>query len=180
MSDRETIDKKVVLGKVGRIHGLGGWVRLNSYTAPPENILDYPLLRTKLNGATITLEIDANRRQPKGLLVHFVGYNSPEVSSALTGKDVWVPSSELPDLESGMFYWHELIGLEVTNLQCEILGTVSGLLETGANDVLVVQPNARSCDQRERLIPYLTGSVVKQVSVSEGKLVEYRDIDYLS
>ena len=89
-------------------------------------------------------------------------------------------SSELPDLESGTFYWRELVGLEVTNLKGEILGSVSGLLETQANDVLVVQPSARSCDQRERLIPYLTGSVVKQVSVSDGKLVVDWDIDYLS
>ena len=180
MSDPEGANKRVVLGKVGRVHGLSGWVRLNSYTAPPENILDYPLLRTKLNGATTTLEIDASRRQPKGLLVHFVGYDSPEVSRALTGKDVWVSSSELPDLESGTFYWHELVGLEVTNLQGEILGTVSGLLETGANDVLVVQPSARSCDQRERLIPYLMGPVVKQVSLNDISLIVDWDVDYLS
>ena len=180
MSDPETADKKVVLGKIGRVHGVSGWVRLNSYTAPPDNILDYPLLRTELNGTLGTLEIDSNRRQSKGLLVHFAGYDSPEVSRALIGKKVWVNSSELPDLESGTFYWHELVGLEVTNLQAEILGTVSGLLETGANDVLVVQPSARSCDQRERLIPYLTGSVVKQVPVSDVKLVVDWDIDYLS
>ena len=180
MSDRETTDKKVVLGKVGRVHGVSGWVRLKSYTAPPDNILNYPLLRAELNGTLSTLEIDASRRQPKGLLVHFAGYDSPDVSRALTGKEVWVTSSELPDLESGTFYWYELVGLEVTNLQGEILGTVSGLLETGANDVLVVQPNARSCDQRERLIPYLTGSVVKQVSVSDVSLVVDWGIDYLS
>ncbi|MEC7605667.1 MAG: ribosome maturation factor RimM, partial [Pseudomonadota bacterium] len=82
--------------------------------------------------------------------------------------------------ESGTFYWYELVGLEVTNLQGEILGTVSGLLETGANDVLVVQPSERSCDQRERLIPYLAGSVVKQVSVSDVSLVVDWGIDYLS
>lgn len=173
-------DKRVVLGQVGRVHGVSGWVRLNSYTAPPDHILDYPLLRTELNGTLGTLEIDASRRQLKGLLVHFAGYNNPEVSRVLTGKEVWVNSSELPALESGTFYWHELVGLEVTNLQGEILGTVSGLLETGANDVLVVQPSARSCDQRERLIPYLTGLVVKQVSVSDVSLVVDWDIDYLS
>ena len=180
MIDRETTDKKVVLGKVGRVHGVSGWVRLNSYTAPPDNILNYPLLSAELNGTLSTLEIDASRRQPKGLLVHFVGYDSPEVSRALTGKDVWVSSSELPDLESGTFYWHELVGLEVTNLQGEILGTVSGLLETGANDVLMVQPSARSCDQRERLIPYLMGPVVKQVSLNGISLIVDWDVDYLS
>ena len=180
MSDRETTEKKILLGKVGRVHGVSGWVRLTSYTTPPGNILDYPLLCVELNGKLGTLEVDASQRQPKELLVHFAGYDSPEVSRALTGKEVWVTSSELPDLEYGEFYWYELVGLEVTNLQGEILGTVSGLLETGANDVLVVQPSARSCDQRERLIPYLTGSVVKQVSVSAVSLVVDWDTDYLS
>ena len=180
MSDPEAANKKVVLGKVGRVHGVSGWVRLNSYTAPPDNILDYPLLRTELNGKQGTLQIDASLRQPKGLLVHFDGYDSPEVSRALTGKEVWVNSSELPDLESGTFYWHELVGLEVINLQGEILGTVSDLLETGANDVLVVRPNAQSCDQRERLIPYLMGQVVRQVSLNDVSLTVDWDIDYLS
>ena len=180
MSDPEAGNKKVVLGKVGRVQGVSGWVRLNSYTAPRDNILDYPLLRTELSGTQGTLEIDASRRQAKGLLVHFAGYDSPEVSRALTGKEVWVNSSELPDLESGTFYWHELVGLEVTNLQGEILGTVSGLLETGANDVLVVQPSVRSCDQRERLIPYMMGPVVKQVSLNDFSLTVDWDIDYLS
>jgi len=91
-----------------------------------------------------------------------------------------VNSSELPDLESGTFYWHELVGLEVINLQGEILGTVSDLLETGANDVLVVRPNAQSCDQRERLIPYLMGQVVRQVSLNDVSLTVDWDIDYLS
>jgi len=180
MSDSEAANKKVVLGKVGRIHGVSGWLRLNSYTAPPDNILDYPFLRTELNGATSTLQIDASRSQPKRLLVHFAGYDSPEVSRALTGKEVWVNSTELPDLEFDTFYWHELVGLEVTNLQGEILGTVSGLLDTGANDVLVVRPSARSCDQRERLIPYLMGPVVKQVSLNDVSLIVDWDIDYLS
>ena len=142
MSDPEAANKKVVLGKVGRVHGVNGWVGLNSYTAPPDNILDYPLLRIELNGTQGALQIDASRRQPKGLLVHFDGYDRPEVSRALTGKEVWVNSSELPDLESGTFYWHELVGLEVTNLQGEILGTVSGLLETGGE--------RRSCGAAQR------------------------------
>ena len=73
MSNPEAANKKVVLGKVGRVHGVSGWVRLNSYTAPPDNILDYPLLRTELNGKQGTLQIDASLRQPKGCLL----YTSP-------------------------------------------------------------------------------------------------------
>ena len=60
----------------------------------------------------------------------------------LKGMQVAVPRSQLPVLskngEDG-YYWSDLIGLEVVNLQGEELGKVTGLLETGANDVLQVQ-----------------------------------------
>ena len=180
MSNFETAGKKVVLGRIGKAHGVRGWVRLDSFTTPVDRILEYPELQTELNGNSGTLRIDASRRQPKRLLVHFVGYDSPEISRALAGTEVWISSSELPKLDPGSYYWHELVGLEVSNLKGEIFGTVTGLLDTGANDVLLVQPSARSCDERERLIPYLTGQVVKKVSLSNASLIVDWDIGYLS
>ena len=150
---------------MGRVHGVSGWVRLNSYTAPPDNILDYPFLRTELNGTQGTLEIDASRRQPKGLLVHFDGFDSPEVSRALTGKEVWVISSELPDLKSGTFYWHELVGLEVINLQGEILNSFGFAGDRGER---------RSCGaaQRAELRPARATDTLSDGSGGEAGIAE--------
>ena len=84
--------KKVVLGKIGKVHGIKGWLRLNSFTAPPENILDYPQLSATIGQNVQVLEVDDSKQQPNGLLVHFTGYDVPETARVLTGLEVWVDS----------------------------------------------------------------------------------------
>lgn len=173
-------DKRVVLGKVGRVHGIKGWLRLNSFTSPPGNILSYAELHTELDNSPRLLRIDDSREQAKGLIVHFEGFDDPEAAKALTGCEIWVTSADLPALEDGSFYWHELQGLQVVNLQGQIFGSVQRLMETGANDVLVVAATAESCDARERLIPFLPERVIVQVSLQDRRITVDWDADYLS
>ena len=127
-------NKRVVLAKIGRVHGIKGWLKLNSFTSPPANILTYAELHTKVDNAPRLLQIDDSREQQKGLIVHFQGFDDPETASILTGCEIWVPSIDMPALEAGSFYWHELQGLQVVNLQEQLFGSVQRLMETGAND----------------------------------------------
>jgi len=171
--------KRVVLGKIGKVHGIKGWLRLASFTAPPENILDYPNLQVDIGQVSQTLVLDEYRQQSKGLVVHFEGFDDPETASALTGREVWVENSALPALEPGDYYWQQLQGLRVENQQGELLGTVSRMLETGANDVMVVAPGADSIDDRERLIPYIKESVVKAIDLKLGRILVDWEASYL-
>ncbi|PCH60262.1 MAG: ribosome maturation factor RimM [SAR86 cluster bacterium] len=170
----------IVLGRLGKTHGLKGWLRLSSFTAPLEEILDYSQLITKIGGQWCSLKIDQSRQQSNGLLVHVVGYDDPEAAKLLTGLDLSVSKNELPALDADDYYWYQLKGLEVVNKQGELFGKVSRILETGANDVLVVKPNEQSMDDRERLIPYLRDSVIDSVSLAQAKIVVNWDADYLA
>jgi 16S rRNA processing protein RimM len=76
----------------------------------------------------------------------------------------------LPELEEGDYYWSDLIDLEVRTEAGQLLGVVHSLMETGSNDVLVVQGTAESLDRSERLIPWLPGSVVKNVDLA-GRVI---------
>lgn len=163
-------DAWLVLGKIGKVHGIKGWVRVISFTEEPDGILDYPTLRAEPQGdagrsAVSMLEIDDYRQQPKGLIVHFKGIDTPEEARLYNGALLSVERDALPQLEQEEFYWYQLEGLSVVNQQQERFGVVKGLLETGANDVLVVAPDAESIDERERLIPYLRNDVVKQIDL---------------
>jgi len=73
-----------------------------------------------------------------------------------------VPRSELPDPGPDSFYWTDLEGLTVRTVAGVELGVVDHLLETGANDVLVLK------GERERLIPYVRGAVVTDVDLEQG------------
>lgn len=162
--------KRVVLGKIGKVHGIKGWVRLHSHTSPPDNILDYAELGAVINQRSIVLSIDDSRQQNAKLLAHFRGYDDPESSQQLVGAELWADAGHMPELEEGTYYWHQLQDMEVVNLQDEMLGQVSKLLETGANDVLVVSPTAESIDNRERLIPYLKDRVIKNVDIGANRI----------
>ena len=174
-----TADKKVVLGQLGKVHGIKGWLRLNSYTSPAENIVDYLQLLAEIDQHWQVLEIDEYKQRANGLVVHIKGIDDPETARQLTGVKLAVESEALPALEAGTYYWHELEGMEVVNQQGEHFGRVAGLLETGANDVLVVEPTDDSVDRRERLIPYLVGSVVEQIDTTQRLIRVNWETDYL-
>jgi 16S rRNA processing protein RimM len=167
----KSADRLVTLGRVGKAHGIKGWVRVHSYTDPASNIAEYAHFIAHRDGRQVEVVMDEVQTQGSHLLAHFEGYDSPESVQPLVRAELQVAITELPQLGPGEFYWHELIGLKVINLQGENLGTVARMLETGANDVLVVQPDAHSIDANERLIPYLQDTVIRQVD-SDQKVIE--------
>jgi len=175
----DTDKEWVVLGEIGRVHGLKGWLKLISFTSPIENILDYSCFHGIVGGRSQELELDEHRRQSKALLVHFKGYDDPETARLLTGTELTIANEELPQLERGEFYWHQLQGLKVVNQRDQVFGKVSHLLETGANDVLVVKADSESIDDRERLIPYLLNSVIVQVDLQAQTIRVDWEADYL-
>ncbi len=179
MNEPNTSDATVVLGQIGRVHGIKGWLKLTSFTTPLENILDYSRFDVDIKGRVQRLEIDQCLRQNKALLVHFKGYDDPETAKQLTGIKLSITREELPPLESGEFYWHQLEGLKVTNQHDQLLGQVSNLLETGANDVLVIAANNESIDDRERLIPYLVDSVITRIDLEKKTITVDWEADYL-
>lgn len=179
MSKPEANSDWVVLGEIGRVHGLKGWLKLISFTSPMENILEYSQFHAMIKGRAQRLELDAHRLSNKALFVHFKGYDDPESARELTGIELAIDDAELQQLDSGEYYWHQLEGLAVVNQSGQRFGRVSHLIETGANDVLVVAADDDSIDDRERLIPYLMGSVVSEIDLDKGTIRVEWEADYL-
>lgn len=176
----EAPSRQLVVGKIGKTHGLKGWVRLNSFTSPPENLLQYRAYAARRGHRSLELELTDARWQGDRLLAHFEGYDDPEAAAELNGLELQIDSASLPALETGEYYWHQLLGLRVRNQQDQLLGRVARLMETGANDVLVVQACAGSLDDRERLIPFLREQVVKSVDLTAQEIEVDWQADYLS
>ena len=78
----------------------------------------------------------------------------------------------MPTLQPGEYFWNDLIGLQVQNLEGEDFGRVDHLLETGANDVLVVK------GERERLIPFVMKQVIVEIDLEQGRIRVDWDKDY--
>ncbi len=172
-------DDLLVVGKITGCYGIKGWVKIHSYTDPQENFLGFGHWMLRRRDGVEPVEFDEGRVQGRGLVAHIAGVDDRTLAESYSGLEVVVPAGSLPALEEGDYYWSQLQGLQVWcrdagNRHGEqgdervLLGNVDYLIETGANDVLVVKPSAGSIDDRERLIPYLPGDVVTAVDLDRA------------
>ena len=152
----------VQLGRISGLYGVKGWVKVYSYTDPRDNILQYRRWFLDLNGKRSEVELDSGRVHGKGIVVRIQGVDDRERAAQWLGAEIEVPRSDMPASEDGSWYWMDLIGLQVVTTGGVVLGQVTGLVETGANDVLVVQ------GERERLVPFVIDQYVKRVDLDAG------------
>ena len=191
VNEKQEADR-IVVGRINGAYGIKGWVKIFSYTDPIEKILGYtpwymvresrrgsrPQERGKKQAEDSILEFESGKVHGKGVIALPKGFKDRDQAESLRGFESWVGRRLLPPLETGDYYWHQLENLQVRNEQDECLGHVSHLLETGANDVLVVVPDSESIDDVERLIPYVEGKVVREIDVAEGKMLVDWASDY--
>ncbi|ARN75392.1 ribosome maturation factor RimM [Oceanicoccus sagamiensis] len=162
----------VVIGKITSVYGIKGWVKIHSYTQPMENLMGYKSCYLDQGDQWEPIDFEAAKRHGKGLIALIDGVNDREQARGYCQRDIAIPVSEMPVLTQGDFYWHQLDGLKVftTNEEGDeqLLGEVKQMMETGANDVLVVKKCQGSIDKRERLIPWIPDQVIKTVDIEAG------------
>lgn len=148
-------EKKIVLGKIGAVYGIKGWLKVHSFTDETEAILDYFPWSLKLGNKTKSVEISDWKKHNKGLVVKVAGIDDRDIAQTMVGYEILGDQEALPELPEGEFYWRDLIGMSVATEQGYDLGTVSDIMETGANDILVVKANRNDAfSKKERLLPY--------------------------
>ena len=149
-------DRRVLVGRVVGVHGVRGGVKVESFTEPRGRIFDYqPWIVRQLGAERVARGRPLVRDQRIAAMID--GVEDRDAAAALLGAEICVRRAQLPAPAPGEYYWADLEGLAVVNLDGVPLGTVESLFATGANDVMVV------VGARRYLIPFLYGSVVRTV-----------------
>jgi len=120
-------------------------------------------------------DLQEGKLHGNGIVAKLKNIDDRTQAETLVRAEIWVAKSELPDLVNEEFYWFQLEGLAVLNIDGEHLGRVMRMMETGANDVIVVQDEI---DKQEILIPYVREQVVKQVDLEQQKIIVDWQKDY--
>ncbi|MBV8679235.1 MAG: ribosome maturation factor RimM [Aquitalea sp.] len=162
----------VLMGFVRGAFGIKGWIKVQADTEYADGLFDYPVWWLGKDDSWKPYTFENGAVQPKGLSVKLQGIEDRDSAEALRGLQIAVPRSELPEAGSDEYYWSDLIGLSVVNQQGVVLGKVTELMETGANDVLVVEG-----EHGQRLIPFV-GQFVLDVSLAEARISVDWGLDY--
>lgn len=145
----------VVVGRFGPPFGVKGWLNVISYTDPVTNLADYRPWFVERNGEWTQLSVDRVKPHRNGFVAQVDGIDDRDVALRYSGKSIGVEDSTLPEAGEDEFYWKDLIGIVVEDRAGTVLGEVSGLIETGANDVIVVRSGSG-----EVLIPFVRHVVI--------------------
>lgn len=166
--------RRILLGRVLGALGLRGEVRLESWTQPRDAIFGYqPWTLRDARGNEREIDGVQGRESGKHVVAVFPQVVDRDGAEALQGVEIHAPRSVLPPARPGEYYWTDLEGLRVVNLQGARLGSVSHLFATGANDVLVARD-----DERERMIPFVQPQYVTAVDFDAGVITVDWDPDF--
>ncbi|MBW8849532.1 MAG: ribosome maturation factor RimM [Xanthomonadales bacterium] len=165
--------RRILVGRIHGAFGVRGEVKLESLTEPEGNLLRYqPWTLRDAQGRERTVAGARARPGGKGLIGTLPGVEDRDAAEALRGAELFVPRSALPPPRDGEFYWIDLEGLRVANLEGVDFGTVASVFSNGANDVLVVRGD------RERMIPWLRPDYVRTLDFDDGRIVVDWDADF--
>ncbi len=156
----------VIVGQVAGVFGIKGWLKIRSETEPLTNILQYSPWYLKINQQWRRFEVHTGQTHGKGLIAQLKGCTDRNQAEELVRAEIAIEAEQLPVLAENEFYWSDLIGLTVLNQQGQTLGTVSTMLPTGANDVLVVQGQGQ-----EVLIPYVLDYYVLEIDLEQKTML---------
>jgi len=168
-------DTHIQLGTIQGVFGIKGWLKIFSFFRPKEQILDYTKWQLRKPGNASVYKLQEGKLQGNKVVAKLNNIDDRTLAESLVRSEIWVAKSELPDLDDNEFYWFQLKGLTVITMDGEQLGRVKKMMETGANDVIVVQDEI---DKEEILIPYVREQVVKRVDLEKKTIMVDWQKDY--
>jgi len=172
-------DDLVLVGHITGAYGIHGWVRIKPYSLDADALLhaktwwlDKPVLRD--------VDMLQSKIHGEDVVAMLMGVADRNAAEALKGATVQIRRSHFPPLGDDEFYWIDLIGLAVENLEGQTLGTVAGLMDNGAHPILQVAapaPSAENEKPKEWLIPFVD-QFVKSVDQAGRKVVVDWGLDF--
>lgn len=155
------------MGRIAVPYGVRGWVNVNPDTEMLDGLFDYPVWWVQTEAGWREFSVEDAKVHGDHLVAKLEGIEDRDQAFRIKGKPVAVPREQLPEPDDDEYYWSDLVGLEVENLQHVKFGKISELFATGANDVMVV------AGDRERLVPYIDQVVLEVDLAGKRMLVDW-------
>ena len=154
----------LAVGLLRKPHGVHGEMVMSVWTDFPERL--EPGLKVFVGEEHRDLNIRSVRWHRQDLLISFQEYSNPEEIGVLRNQVLFVHRDAIPPLEEDEYYYHELIGLQVVQLESgKVIGIITDILETGANDVFVI----RGENGQEILIPDID-EVISEIDIENHEV----------
>ena len=157
--------RRVEVGRLGAAHGVRGWLRVQSYTDPPQRLFEWKLWHLLSGtGAECEVKLLEARPQGNGWIARLEGIDERDAAGRLAGHLVLVDREQLPVTEGREHYRADLVGFEVKNVEGALLGMVDHFVDTPGNVVMVIK------GAREHWVP-VSAQHLRSVDVNTRRVI---------
>jgi 16S rRNA processing protein RimM len=155
--------KWMLIGRIVGAFGVRGELKVEEHTDFPER---YKRLKSVVVGPERReYAVERARRHKGRVLLKLGGVETPEAARGLTGMEIAVPREQAMALPEGHYYLDDILGAEVVTAEGSVVGRVSDVIQTGANDVYAVDAGGQTV-----LIP-VTKEAVRELDVAGRRVV---------
>ena len=165
-------DDLIIIGKFGSAHGINGFVKIHSFTEPADNILNYQPWLVKQGKNWVSKTFDKVEKRNKFYIAKMEDCQDRNDAEKYVNCEIATHKDHLPKLNESEFYWHELIDMTVINKEQITLGKVTQVLQTGSNDVLIID------GEKRHLIPFLLENFIIKIDRKKSEITVDWDIDF--
>ena len=155
----------VVIGSIGKSHGLKGAFFLNSYCEPEDNFFTYKRFFLIQDNEILEFSIKTKQSRSRKNIINISGIETLDEIKKLTNTEIYTLSEYLKPIE-GEYFWKDLLNLDVFNENKEFIGVISEIRNYGANDTLIIKNNSS-----ETLIPFVKDIFIKKVDLGKGLMI---------
>ena len=157
--------RRVEVGRLGAAHGVRGWLRVQSFTDPPQRLFEWKrwCLQPE-QGAAREVNLLEARPQGNGWIARLEGIEERDAASRLSGQMVLIDRAALPPTTGREHYRSDLVGFEVKNVEGAVLGVVDHFVDTAGNAVMVIK------GEREHWVP-VTGQHLRSVDKDARRVI---------
>jgi 16S rRNA processing protein RimM len=157
--------RRIEVGRLGAPHGVRGWLRVQSFTDPPQRLFEWQAWRLERDGAgPVEVRLLEARQQGNGWIARLAGVDERDAASRLSGLMIVVDREALPPTSGREHYRADLVGFEARNLEGAVLGVVDHFVDTPGNAVMVIK------GEREHLVP-VTAQHLREVRAEARMLI---------
>lgn len=157
-----------VIGKIIAPHGTGGMVKVYPYSDAPERINHLEAVEIYFSSGRRKVEVEKASHYGHLWLIKLSGVNTREDASRLRGGLIIIPLADRLPLSEDTFYHDQLVGLQVSTVEGEVIGLVVELISTGGHDLLLVDCGPEKA--KKVLVPAVK-RIVRQVDLAAGSMV---------
>ena len=174
-ANKEEFNNRICIASIGKPRGLKGEFFINSFCTPKDNLLNYSNFYIQDN-LIEDFKIEYIKKINLKMYAKIFGINDLESIKKFTNLKIFIDKDTLPKIGNNEAYWHELIGMQVIDMESkDLLGVVENLCNFGSNDCLELVPTKKSVDNEKRLIPFIVDKYISSIDKEESIIFVYWD-----